>query len=252
MQSRDPLERLAAELSRAPSGMGREDADPEALARLAAAGVARRVGSGAGRYFDPAPLDRARARLMAALDGRDDARPAGRDELARAADLSPAAALAVLEDLVTEGRVEARAGRFLPAGRPAATTDPVASAVAAALAQDELEPRGVAALAAQLETSPAAVDAALRRLVLDGAVVRVNAELHFEAAALERARTTVRDVCRREGSITIARLRDELGTSRRYAQALLERFDGERLLLRRGDEHVLRRRSSGNNPRRSG
>ncbi len=32
-----------------------------------------------------------------------------------------------------------------------------------------------------------------------------------------------------------------LGTSRKYAQALLEHLDGERVFVRRGDEHVLRR-----------
>ena len=45
------------------------------------------------------------------------------------------------------------------------------------------------------------------------------------------------------GAVTLAQLRDELGTSRKFAQALLEHFDSERLTIRRGDEHVLRRRA---------
>ena len=45
----------------------------------------------------------------------------------------------------------------------------------------------------------------------------------------------------RDGAVTIAQLRDELGTSRKFAQALLERFDGEKLTRRAGDAHVLRR-----------
>lgn len=49
-------------------------------------------------------------------------------------------------------------------------------------------------------------------------------------------------MCEREGSVTIGRLRDELGTGRRHAQALLEHLDGEKVTIRRGDEHVLRRR----------
>ena len=48
----------------------------------------------------------------------------------------------------------------------------------------------------------------------------------------------------RDGSVTIASLRDELGTSRRYAQALLELLDAERVTLRVGDERVLRKKSS--------
>ena len=43
------------------------------------------------------------------------------------------------------------------------------------------------------------------------------------------------------GDVTLAQLRDELGTSRKFAQALLEHFDSERVTIRRGDAHVLRR-----------
>jgi selenocysteine-specific elongation factor len=48
----------------------------------------------------------------------------------------------------------------------------------------------------------------------------------------------------RDGSITLAGARDELGTSRKYAQAYLEHLDAEHVTLRRGDERVLRRRRS--------
>ena len=47
------------------------------------------------------------------------------------------------------------------------------------------------------------------------------------------------------GSITLAQLRDELGTSRKFAQALLEHLDSERVTIRRGDEHVVRRAREG-------
>jgi selenocysteine-specific elongation factor len=53
----------------------------------------------------------------------------------------------------------------------------------------------------------------------------------------------VRGVIEREGSITLARLRDELQTSRKFAQAHLERLDAARVTLRRPDDsRVLRRR----------
>ncbi|MEA2409968.1 MAG: selenocysteine-specific elongation factor, partial [Thermoleophilaceae bacterium] len=48
-------------------------------------------------------------------------------------------------------------------------------------------------------------------------------------------------ICERDGEATIAGLRDELGTSRKYAQALLEHLDRTKVTLRRGDAHVLRR-----------
>ena len=43
------------------------------------------------------------------------------------------------------------------------------------------------------------------------------------------------------GRISLAELRDALGTSRRYAQAWLEHLDAARVTLRVGDEHVVRR-----------
>ena len=48
--------------------------------------------------------------------------------------------------------------------------------------------------------------------------------------------------CEQAGSITLARFRDLLGTSRRPAQLLLERFDADGLTRRVGDARVLRRR----------
>jgi selenocysteine-specific elongation factor len=43
------------------------------------------------------------------------------------------------------------------------------------------------------------------------------------------------------GSITLAELRDELGVSRRHAQALLEHLDAARVTLRLADDRrVLR------------
>jgi selenocysteine-specific elongation factor len=60
--------------------------------------------------------------------------------------------------------------------------------------------------------------------------------------ALSEIRTRVIAVAEQHGgSITLAQLRDELGTSRKFAQALLEHLDSERVTIRRGDEHVLRR-----------
>jgi selenocysteine-specific elongation factor len=74
-----------------------------------------------------------------------------------------------------------------------------------------------------------------------GVVVRVGRDLHFHPAALEAVRERVLYLCGRHGSVTIAQLRDDLGTSRRYAQALLEHFDRARVTRRDGDAHVLRR-----------
>jgi selenocysteine-specific elongation factor len=64
--------------------------------------------------------------------------------------------------------------------------------------------------------------------------------LHFDPAVLESLTGRVVAICERDGFATIAGLRDELGTSRKYAQALLEHLDSSKVTIRRGDEHVLR------------
>jgi selenocysteine-specific elongation factor len=57
---------------------------------------------------------------------------------------------------------------------------------------------------------------------------------HVEAIALVRERTLA--ILATEGQITAARLRDELGTSRKYAVALLEHLDASRVTLRLPDD----------------
>jgi selenocysteine-specific elongation factor len=76
-----------------------------------------------------------------------------------------------------------------------------------------------------------------------GRVVRVSKSLHYDAEVLGEIRARVIAVAEANGGvITLAQLRDELATSRKFAQALLEHFDSEKVTIRRGDEHFLRRR----------
>jgi selenocysteine-specific elongation factor len=76
-----------------------------------------------------------------------------------------------------------------------------------------------------------------------GRAVRVSKNLHYHAEALDQIRARIVELAAQNGGvITLAGLRDALGTSRKFAQALLEHFDSERLTIRRGEEHVLRER----------
>jgi selenocysteine-specific elongation factor len=75
-----------------------------------------------------------------------------------------------------------------------------------------------------------------------GRAVRVSKALHYHADSLDEIRARLIELAQRNGGVvTLAQLRDELGTSRKFAQALLEHFDSEKVTIRRGDEHVLRR-----------
>jgi len=73
--------------------------------------------------------------------------------------------------------------------------------------------------------------------------VRLGKGMHVHADALAEVAARVRALCEAEGEVTLARLRDELGTSRKFAQALLEHMDANGITRRIGDERVLRRRA---------
>lgn len=73
-----------------------------------------------------------------------------------------------------------------------------------------------------------------------GELVEAAPGLCFTRAAWESARETARNVAGERGSVTLSGLRDALGTSRRYAQALLERMDADGFTRREGDAHLLR------------
>jgi selenocysteine-specific elongation factor len=88
------------------------------------------------------------------------------------------------------------------------------------------------------ELGPPDAFAALRA---HGRAVRLGRDMHIHPDAL--AHVEARVVALGEnGEITLAGLRDDLHTSRKYAQALLEHFDAARLTLRVGDARRLRRR----------
>jgi len=82
----------------------------------------------------------------------------------------------------------------------------------------------------------------LAALRAHGRITRLGRGTHIHRDALADVAARVTGLIERDGPLTLAALRDELGTSRRYAQALLEALDAERVTLRVGDERVLRRR----------
>jgi selenocysteine-specific elongation factor len=132
-----------------------------------------------------------------------------------------------------------------PAPRPAAVRAPPATTPRAPLPPSalNLETR---LREAGLEPPPdSELDANdLAALRERGRAVRVARNLHYHPDALNEARKRIVDAAARHGgAITLAQARDELGTSRKFAQALLEHLDSERVLIRRGDAHQLRRAS---------
>jgi selenocysteine-specific elongation factor len=134
-----------------------------------------------------------------------------------------------------EGGAAATAASHAPAP-PAASAPPELSPSAHALEQRLLEARFEPPLDAELDPAD------LASLRDAGRAVRVSKTLHYHPEVLAELRDRVTTLAAHSGgSVTLGRLRDELGTSRKFAQALLEHLDAEKVTIRRGDEHVLRR-----------
>ena len=89
-------------------------------------------------------------------------------------------------------------------------------------------------LSKNLGTDPAL----LRALVDSGELVRIG-DFHLTAAQSAEARSKVRAQIESVGPITVAQIRDLLGTSRKYAVPLCEWLDQTGATLRQGDTRIL-------------
>jgi selenocysteine-specific elongation factor len=112
--------------------------------------------------------------------------------------------------------------------------------VLAELEADGERPRTPAKLAEELGEPRREVERAVGELVDARSAVRFKADVVYPAAESERLGEAVLALAVRQGSTSIGEVRDALGLSRKYAQALLEHLDGERVLRRDGHRHYPR------------
>ena len=90
------------------------------------------------------------------------------------------------------------------------------------------------------ESSAAVGEDVLGVLIARGDLVQVSPEVLFLPQTYEEMVARVRAHIEQEGGITLAQARDLFGTSRKYAQALLEHLDETGVTKRVGDARVLR------------
>ena len=83
-------------------------------------------------------------------------------------------------------------------------------------------------------------DEVLNLLDEQGRVVRVSETVVYSAEAYERVVDIISEYIRENGEISVANVRDVLGTSRKYALALMDYMDHKRITRRVGDARVLR------------
>jgi selenocysteine-specific elongation factor len=79
----------------------------------------------------------------------------------------------------------------------------------------------------------------LNILIEQGKVVRVSDNVVFPRAAYDEMLEKITARIKSQGKISLAEVRDMFATSRKYAQALLEYLDREKITRRVGDDRVL-------------
>jgi selenocysteine-specific elongation factor len=103
--------------------------------------------------------------------------------------------------------------------------------------------RYLAALRANPHTPPPPAEFGIEpelaiALAETGEVVRVDDNIVFARETFEQVQREVLEIIAREQRITLSQFRDHFGSSRKYAQAVLEYLDDRRVTRRVGDERV--------------
>jgi len=198
------------------------------------------------RWYSGRALARAREEVLQALrngHARDSSAP-GVDlgELRTRLALPEEVVDAALGRLDAEGEIRIE-GSLAALAQHTPRLDPgqqeLAGAALAAIREGGLGPPQVPDLAVQLGVETAELLTVLRFLTRQGTVVSVTADLYLEREALDAARARLTERLRR-GPAAAGELREELGTSRRYAIPLLEHFDAMGLTRRTPAGRVLR------------
>jgi selenocysteine-specific elongation factor len=103
------------------------------------------------------------------------------------------------------------------------------------LAENPLSPQPIGEVLRAADADMPLVSA----LVDEGELVRVSDDLYYVAQEYSSIVDRILDMIKADGSISVAEMRDRFGTSRRYALAILEHLDSERITRRVGDVRVL-------------
>ncbi len=218
------------------------DAAVASLKAQVEAGSAVSLGAGEGRTFVSAPGWRALAdKIGNALDEYHRLyalRPGlAREELKSRLGLPPRVFDQAIERAVGENVL---AANEIVLRRPAfkVTFNPELQArVDALLTQFERSP--YASPSAQ-EAEAAIGSEATNALVEQASLVRLNETVLLSPTAFSSMREWVVATIRSQGQVTAGQVRDQFGTSRKYAIALLEYLDEKRVTKRVGDARVLR------------
>jgi len=211
-----------------------QDLDSDVLQRLVERGD---VVEASGFAWTRAGFERATAAVSNALTTYHAASPLRpgmpREELRSRLGLGQRPSEALVARLVQDGLIAERGSVIaLASHTPALTAE-----------QERAAEHYLATLRASPYSPPGdgAPDAdVLAFLEADGRVVRTADGVVFAGEAYAEMVRRIEEHLRAQRTITLAQVRDMFGTSRKYAQALLEHLDTKQVTRRVGDERVLR------------
>ena len=89
------------------------------------------------------------------------------------------------------------------------------------------------------QKDPVNVRHILDAMAQDGQLVRLDHTYYMDGGCFRRALDIVRKTIAEKGSITLAEFRDSVGTTRKFAMAILAYMDNERITRLVGDERIL-------------
>ena len=158
-------------------------------------------------------------------------------------EMVPAEGDALLGLFLREGRVKYAAGRYALAEFSVRLTkrqSALRDELLARFRQGGMEPDTIDAVLSTLppKDQPEARQV-LESLLTSGELVRLSPELCWHRAVWQSALDTLQSLCAANGTVTLAELRDALGTTRKYALLFLEACDRRRITLREGDHRRL-------------
>jgi selenocysteine-specific elongation factor len=227
----------------------REERASDILAELATHGAARRLQK-PGAFVDGGAADALSARIGETLARRETESPwtLGTTSLALARELALDEQLLVrlLASDAEEGRVAARAGYYATPAHRARLSDEQRAFFERVVPVDPAQPLVPSPLddvVAELRrTKIAGLGQAFDTLLATGALVKVGGDV-YRGTQVDEIRSRLELAIGRDGPITMARFRDAVGTTRKYAVPLMEWFDATGVTVRDGDVRALRRRA---------
>jgi selenocysteine-specific elongation factor len=240
LESGDAARAIPLALARRP-GEGMTTEDLSLALGVSANEVFRAVETSAGVvtmgeiYATTGEIAAARERLLESLKRRAADRPESPEltvaEARAATGLSPSLADALLAEMESEAVTLTDKGVSL---KNANRVPPELEREAEQLLED--------LRAAGPQPPTAELTPAMRLLLKRGDAVELGNSLFATREAAESVLERIKAICRGRGEISLAGLRDSLGTSRKYAQAWLEYSDACGVTSRTGDVRVLTRR----------